>query len=63
MDRIGNEQIREELKVEPVGETIARNNFRWYGHVKGMEEDRYPESTWNGNRRAEDRQKDKERER
>ena len=41
-DRIRNTKIREDLKIEPIGEIISRNNLRWYGHVKRMEEDRYP---------------------
>ena len=31
------------MKIEPIGEVISRNNLRWYGRVKRMEEDRYPQ--------------------
>ena len=41
-DKIRNTKIREELKIEPVEEIISRNSLRWYGHIKRMEEDRYP---------------------
>ena len=39
-DRIRNTKIRGDLKIEPIGEVISRNNLRWYGHVKRKEESR-----------------------
>ena len=42
LDRIRNESIRNELGVEDVLRVVERGQLRWYGHVKRMEEDRYP---------------------
>ena len=41
-DRIRNQNIREELKVEPLIETIEKTTLRWYGHVVRMKEERLP---------------------
>ena len=42
LDRIRNESIRNELEVEDVLRVVERGQLRWYGHVKRMDEDRYP---------------------
>ena len=41
-DRIRNQNIREELKVELLIETIEKTTLRWYGHVVRMKEERLP---------------------
>jgi hypothetical protein len=41
-DRRRNEDIREELGVENILKFIERGQLRWFGHVKRMDEDRYP---------------------
>jgi hypothetical protein len=41
-DRKRNEEIREELGVENILKLIERGQLRWFGHVKRMDEDRYP---------------------
>ena len=39
-DRIRNTVIREEVKVEPVIQTIQKHALRWFGHITRMSEDR-----------------------
>src|ERR1044072_3585315 len=41
-DRRRNENIREELGVENILKFIERGQLSWFGHVKRMDEDRYP---------------------
>ena len=41
-DRLRNDDIREELGVESILKIIERGQLRWFGHVKRMEETRYP---------------------
>ena len=41
-DRLRNDDIRKELKVDSVLDIIERSRLRWYGHVKRMDEERYP---------------------
>ena len=52
LDRIRNENIRNELGVEEILKVVERGQLRWYGHVKRMEEDRYPRRflEWEPNR-------------
>ena len=38
-DRVRNVNIRGELGVEPLLDTIERSRLRWYGHVKRMNQD------------------------
>ena len=37
-DRMRSERVREELEVEPILEYVERNQLRWFGHVRRMEE-------------------------
>ena len=41
-DRLRNDDIREELDVEPILHFVERAQLRWYGHVMRMEENRGP---------------------
>ena len=41
-DRIRNDVIRERLNITSVLKIIEKSKLRWYGHVKRMEENRYP---------------------
>ena len=42
LDRLRNEDIRRELEVEDILRFVERGQLRWYGHVKRMDENRYP---------------------
>ena len=42
LDRIRNVDIRRELGIDDILELIERGQLRWYGHVKRMEDNRYP---------------------
>ena len=42
LDRLRNEDIRRELEVEDIFKFVERGQLRWYGHVKRMDENRYP---------------------
>ena len=42
MDRIRNVNIRNELEIVDILKLIERGQLRWFGHVKRMENDRYP---------------------
>ena len=42
MDRIRNVDIRNELEIEDILNLIERGQLRWFGHVKRMENARYP---------------------
>ena len=35
-DRTRNEEILEEMKVEPIGEKLRRKKLDWLRHVEGM---------------------------
>lgn len=41
-DRIRNIKIRDDLKIEPLEKSINKSNLWQHGHVKRMEENRYP---------------------
>ena len=42
LDKLRSEDIRRELHVEDILMFIERGQMRWYGHVKRMEDGRYP---------------------
>ena len=42
LDRLRNEDIRSEMEVEDILKFVERGQLRWYGHVKRMDENRYP---------------------
>ena len=42
LDKLRNENIRRELHVEDILEFVERGQLRWYGHVKRMDDSRYP---------------------
>ena len=42
LDRLRNDDIRRELGIEGILETIERGQLRWYGHVNRMDNSRYP---------------------
>ena len=42
LDRLRNEDIRRELDMEGILDFVERGQLRWFGHVKRMEEQRYP---------------------
>ena len=42
LDRMRNIDIRRNLEINSIVSIISQNNLRWYGHVKRMEQDRYP---------------------
>ena len=42
LDRLRNDDIRRELGIESILQSIERGQLRWYGHVKRMEDSRYP---------------------
>jgi hypothetical protein len=41
-DRIRNDDIREQLKVEDIKIDIEKNRLRWYGHVMRKADERIP---------------------
>lgn len=41
-DKFRNTRIREDLGVSPLMEFVGRRQLQWYGHVKRMEDERYP---------------------
>src|SRR6201990_197648 len=41
-DRVRSESIRRDLGVLPVLTVVERNQLRWYGHMKRMNEERLP---------------------
>lgn len=45
-DRIRNDTIREQLKVQPVAKWIENCQLRWYGHLKRMEDKRPVKRVW-----------------
>ena len=42
LDRLRNEDIRRELGVEGILDFVERGQLRWFGHVKRMDQERYP---------------------
>jgi hypothetical protein len=44
-DRIRNDDIREQLKVDDIKTDIEKNRLRWYGHVMRMAGERIPKKT------------------
>nr|CAH7752129.1 unnamed protein product [Callosobruchus chinensis] len=38
MDRIRNEAVRQELKVQPLIDHIESKQLRWWGHLQRIEE-------------------------
>ena len=45
-DRIRNEAVREELKIEPILETIENNKLKWFGHLIRMPDNRPVKTVW-----------------
>jgi hypothetical protein len=41
-DRIRNDNIREQLKVDDIKTDIEKNRLRWYGYVMRMADERIP---------------------
>lgn len=41
-ERRGNKEIREKFRVEPIKELVERQQLREYGHIRRMEDNRYP---------------------
>jgi hypothetical protein len=44
-DRIRNNDIREQLKVDNIEIDIEKNRLRWYGHIMRMADERIPKRT------------------
>jgi hypothetical protein len=44
-DKIKNDDIREQLKVDDIKYDIERNRLKWYGHVMCMADERIPKRT------------------
>jgi hypothetical protein len=44
-DRIRNDDIREQLKVDNIKIDIEKNRLRWYGHIMRMADERIPKRT------------------
>ena len=42
LDKMRNTQIREDLHVISILKFVEKNKLRWYGHVKRMNNNRYP---------------------
>ena len=42
MNKLRNDYIRQELGVESILKIIEKGQLRWFGHMKRMEENRYP---------------------
>ena len=45
-DKIRNEKVREELRVEPVLKSIERQQLRWLGHMFRMDDERQVKKIW-----------------
>lgn len=45
-DKVRNETVRQELKVEPIIRTIERQQLKWLGHMVRMDEERQPKRVW-----------------
>jgi stalled ribosome rescue protein Dom34 len=41
-DKVKNDDIREQLKVDDIKYDIERNRLKWYGHVMRMADERIP---------------------
>jgi hypothetical protein len=41
-DKIKNNNIREQLKVDDIKHDMERNRLKWYGHVMRMADERIP---------------------
>lgn len=50
MDRIRNDVIRKQLKVQPVLKRIEDCQLRWYGHLRRMNEERPVKKIWEAKR-------------
>jgi hypothetical protein len=44
-EKIKNDDIREQLKVDDIINDIERNRLQWYGHVMRMADERIPRRT------------------
>ena len=42
LDRIRNTVVRKGLEAESILDYIEKTQLRWYGHVKRLDESRYP---------------------
>lgn len=47
LDKIRNEQIRENLQIESIQNTIDKKQLAWYGHLIRMPEERQTKQVWN----------------
>lgn len=45
-DRVRNEIVREELKIEPILKHIERSQLKWFGHVCRMNDKRQVKTIW-----------------
>jgi hypothetical protein len=43
-DKIRNNDIREQLKVDEIKHDMERNRLKWYGHVMRMADERIPKT-------------------
>lgn len=42
LDKLRNADVRRELGVEGILEFLERGQLRWFGHIKRMNQERYP---------------------
>ena len=45
-DRVRNEVVRQELKVEPILKKIYKQQLKWYGHLMRMNDSRPVKKVW-----------------
>ena len=45
-DRVRNEVVRQELKVEPILKKIHKQQFKWFGHLMKMNDSRLVKKVW-----------------
>lgn len=45
-DKIRNQKVREDLKVEPILEYMDRQKMKWFGHITRMGENRQVKRVW-----------------
>ena len=45
-DRVRNEQVREELNIEPIISTIEKQQMKWLGHLHRMTDERQVKTVW-----------------